>query len=99
MNIELRWLLPSAYPHTSQGVLQYRVLLPAIDASGSFCPGGDWSQWKAVQRVFAQKTEAAVEQLSDITLDMEELCKRYDSMGAGHAAQPIHTFIRRLKAL
>ena len=42
---ELRYLLPDggAFP-----ILQYRVLMPAVDITGALCPGNGWSEWKAV---------------------------------------------------
>lgn len=31
--------------------LQYRALLPNVDASGAFCPPGVWSEWRDVPTV------------------------------------------------
>lgn len=41
---------------------------------------------------------APTESINDIISHMREVCKKYDSIGAGHAAQPIHDWIRRLEA-
>ena len=29
----------------TKDVLQYRQIIPCVDASGCLCPGGDWSEW------------------------------------------------------
>ena len=39
------------------------------------------------------------ETIQDILNDMSEVCKKYDAIGAGHAAQPIHNWRRRLQAV
>ena len=44
--IELRWIRQGLYDMPGQ--LQYRVQEMAVDASGGFCPGRGWSEWKDV---------------------------------------------------
>ncbi len=48
--IELRWLLPRAYPHTSTGVLQYRT--KRIRMNGTVSEDW-WDDWQDVPRVDA----------------------------------------------
>lgn len=31
--------------------LQYRYLTPSVDASGCFCPPGEWSTWRDIETV------------------------------------------------
>jgi hypothetical protein len=51
--IELRWaVLPGT--NTERPRLQYRVHVPAIDASGALCPG-NWTEWKDVPTVVVPK--------------------------------------------
>ena len=42
---ELRWIV---FENVGQRILEYRVLMPTVDASGSLCPGEVWSEWKEV---------------------------------------------------
>lgn len=43
--IELRWIV---YENVGQKILEYRVLVPTVDASGCLCPSGEWYEWKEV---------------------------------------------------
>lgn len=43
--VELRKLV---WANVGYETLQYRTLTPCVDASGSLCPGGEWSEWKNV---------------------------------------------------
>ncbi len=53
---ELRWVyVQGMHPQGSICVgenifqkLQYRFLMPGVDAGGSFCPSSTWSEWKDV---------------------------------------------------
>lgn len=54
--IELRWVV---FGRNRQ--LEYRVLMPAIDASGALCPGPGWGNWTVVPSVDGD--EAALEDL------------------------------------
>ena len=47
--IELRWVQIS----DTNTQLEYRVLTPAVDASGALCPGGEWSGWKNIPTITA----------------------------------------------
>jgi hypothetical protein len=38
------------------------------------------------------------ERLAEVVADMDALCAKYDLIGAGHAAQPIRDFARRIEA-
>ncbi len=55
--IELRWFEHSDMPIVGGGfavgltVLQYRVNIPCVDASGALCPGNGWSEWTDVPSV------------------------------------------------
>ncbi len=33
---------------TKEKVLYYRAMLVSVDASGGFCPGGGWGDWRMV---------------------------------------------------
>ena len=44
--IELRWV--EFGPNKE---LNYRVMMPSVDASGALCPGSQWSDWKKVPTV------------------------------------------------
>ncbi|MEM7398745.1 MAG: hypothetical protein AAF354_07375 [Pseudomonadota bacterium] len=43
--IEMRWRVN---PLNYERELQYRYLEPSVDASGGFCPPGEWSAWEDV---------------------------------------------------
>lgn len=59
--IELRWLdrkVMDLHPminvvngHPREKVLQYRLMMPSVDASGALCPGQGWSAWQDVPAV------------------------------------------------
>ena len=44
--VEMRWVAVGETRH-----LQYRFVTPNVDASGGFCPPGEWSEWKDVPTV------------------------------------------------
>lgn len=44
--IELRWVALGKSRH-----LQYRFVTPNVDASGGFCPPGEWSAWQDVPTI------------------------------------------------
>lgn len=44
--LELRWV---EFGPNRQ--LEYRYLVPAVDASGALCPGGTWSDWQVAPTV------------------------------------------------
>jgi hypothetical protein len=46
--IEIRWVKFGANRQ-----LEYRSVVPNVDASGSLCPPGQWSNWKIVQTIEA----------------------------------------------
>lgn len=48
--IELRWV---CWENAGVKRLEYRYVTPNVDASGGFCPPGEWSEWKAVPEVDA----------------------------------------------
>ena len=62
--IELRWV---EFGNTGLGPgqgyrqLEYRTYILDVDASGEFCPSGEWTDWKVVPTIDGD--EAAVEDL------------------------------------
>lgn len=53
--VELRFVAPDGTAELSAVRLQYRALLPNVDASGAFCPPGVWSEWRDVPTVTESK--------------------------------------------
>lgn len=54
--IEIRWV---EFGPNRQ--LEYRVMMPSVDASGALCPGPGWSDWKVAPTISGD--EAALEDL------------------------------------
>lgn len=53
---EMEWVhfragMRQAVPKAPLGVLQYRYLIPCVDASGALCPGSQWSEWASIPHV------------------------------------------------
>ena len=59
--IELRWVVFGPDTLGSKHQLEWRVLMPSIDASGGLCPGREWSNWQIVPTIDGD--EAALEDL------------------------------------
>jgi hypothetical protein len=43
---EMRWIALGR-----QRFLQYRFITPCVDASGAFCPGGEFTEWQTVPTI------------------------------------------------
>lgn len=54
--VELRWIALG-----KQRLLQFRFIIPNVDASGALCPPGAWSEWQDVPVV--DVNDAALEDL------------------------------------
>ena len=54
---EIEWHVPENTT-TESPKLMYRFIMPHVDASGSFCPPGQWSDWKQVPIVTTKNLEA-----------------------------------------
>lgn len=52
--IELRW---KVWENVGAQYLEYRFITPNVDASGGFCPPGEWSEWLPVPSIVMPASE------------------------------------------
>jgi len=52
--IELRWMKLKSAAADVKPVLQYRQIVPCVDASMNLCPGEGFTSWQEVPLVFVE---------------------------------------------